>query len=83
MLHIKNQKPSKIVKTIPQKRIRYSWQVSKQSDRNSTRKLSKEIVPELQPLKPPLEVKVILKNEDCPLKNEMSPKLSSTGLATQ
>ena len=65
MLHIKNQKPSKIVKTIPQKRIRYSWQVSKQSDRNSTRKLSKEIVPELQPLKPPLEVKVILKNEDC------------------
>ena len=62
ILNIKNQKPSKIVKTIPQKRIRYSWQVSKQSDRNPTRKVSKEIVQELQPLKPPLEVEVILKN---------------------
>ena len=67
-----NQKPSKIVKKIPQKRMRYSWQISKQSDRNSTRKLSKEIVPELQSLKPPLEVKVILKNEDCTLKNEIN-----------
>merc|ERR1711935_208314 len=65
ILNIKNQKPSKIVKKIPQKRMRYSWQKSKQSDRNPTKKVSKEIVPELQPLKPPLEVKVILKNEQC------------------
>ena len=72
ILNIKNQKPSKIVKKIPQKRMRYSWQISKQSDRNPTRKVSKEIVPELQPLKPPLEVKVILKNEQCTLKNEIN-----------
>ena len=73
ILNTKNQKPSKIVKTIPQqKRIRYSWQISKQSDRNPTREVSKEIVQELQPLKPPLEVKVILKNEDCTLKDEIN-----------
>ena len=72
ILNMKNQKPSKIVKTVPQKRMRYSWQISKQSDKNPTRKVSKEIVPELQPLKPPLEVKVILKNEDCTLKDEIN-----------
>ena len=59
ILNIKNQKPYKIVKKIPQKRMRYSWQISKQSNRNPVRKVSKEIVPELQPL----EVEVILEDE--------------------
>ena len=54
ILHNKNQK-TPIIKTIPQKRIRYSWQMSKQSDRDSKRKFATDIALECESLKPPEE----------------------------
>ena len=66
ILHNKNQKSTVISpgQIIPQKRVRYSWQPSRQSNEKLTKKVTSN-ESELQPLNPPLEVNVILQKDPC------------------
>ena len=82
ILHNKNQKSTVIspVNIIPQKRIRYSWQPSRQSNEKLTQKVTSN-ESELQPLNPPLEVNVIVHKNSCSNNDDTkSPFGGSQGL---